>query len=74
MRLVGIALLALLVLVIMPLPSWVGRFRKHPNLREICYLNAVLLWTGIGWVILLIWAASGKESEKIRKLRTRYRR
>jgi uncharacterized membrane protein len=73
-RIIGIGLLILLILVIMPLPSWVARFRKHPNLREIYYLNVVLVWTGIGWVILLIWAVSGQESEKIRKLRERYRR
>lgn len=74
MRVVGVLLLIAIFFVIVPLPTWVAKFRSHPNLREISYLNVILVWTGIGWVILLLWAASGRESEKVRSIRQRFRR
>lgn len=74
MRIIGITLLFLLVFVIMPLPTWVANARRHPNSKEIFFLNLALVWTGIGWAILLAWAVSGRESKKMRKLRERFGR
>ena len=33
---------------------------KHPNKSGIVILNIFLGWTGIGWVIALIWAVTKK--------------
>ena len=38
------------------LPSLVARSRKHHQGRAIFVLNLLLGWTGIGWVIALVWA------------------
>lgn len=65
------ALLIFLVFVVIPLPSWIAKFRKHPNFSEIAVLNVLLLWTGIGWMALLIWAASGRELKWLERFRAK---
>ena len=42
------ALLIFLVFVVIPLPSWIAKFRKHPNFSEIAVLNVLLLWPASG--------------------------
>ena len=65
---------ALAIIVIVPLPSVVAKLRNHPNKREIYVLNVVLIWTNIGWFILLAWALWGKESKRLQELRSKWRR
>ncbi len=38
------------------LPSFVAAFRRHHNAGAIFVLTLLLGWTGLGWVIALIWA------------------
>jgi hypothetical protein len=54
----GTLLLALTLLVVMFLPSFIAGYRRHRNAVPIGLLNLFLGWTVIGWVIALIWSAS----------------
>ncbi len=63
----------LLVGVLMPLPSWVALLRKHPEAKLIYALNLALVWTGIGWLALLGWAAFGWETKVMRDAIARFR-
>jgi hypothetical protein len=38
------------------LPTIIAKMREHYNQNAILLLNLILGWTGIGWVIALIWA------------------
>ncbi len=49
-------LLPLLGLSVYFFPSIVGWKKKHKDMLAIFILNFFLAWTGLGWVIALIWA------------------
>lgn len=38
------------------LPGIVAQARKHKNKDAIAILNLLLGWTGLGWIIALVWA------------------
>jgi cyanate permease len=38
------------------LPALVARARDHRNASAIVVLNFFLGWTGLGWIVALIWA------------------
>ena len=44
------------------LPTIIAGLRKHTNLTAIILLNLLLGWSGLGWVIALIWAVKKPES------------
>ena len=50
----------LLILVVVAalyfLPSGIAAARKKRNVGAILALNILLGWTGIGWVVALVWA------------------
>ena len=48
--------MALIVLILMFLPSLLAIQNKHTNKNAIIVLNILGGWTGIGWLIALIWA------------------
>ena len=60
LALIGILLLLILALAVSLfisfLPFIVALLRKHPQKVPIFLLNLLLGWTGIGWVVALIWA------------------
>lgn len=45
------------------LPSIVAFCRHHQNSPAILILNLLLGWTGIGWVVALVWASTKVETE-----------
>jgi len=47
---------AIIFLVVYFLPALVGCLNKKKNAGGIFMLNLLLGWTGIGWIIALIWA------------------
>ncbi len=51
-------LIGILSLCIHFIPSVVAYSRLHSDRLAILILNILLGWTGIGWIILLIWACS----------------
>ena len=38
------------------IPNWVASVRHHHNANAIFFLNLLLGWTFIGWVVALVWA------------------
>ena len=48
----------LMVLFFYFIPAIVGYSRKKHNKGAILVLNLFLGWTGIGWVVALIWAVA----------------
>jgi len=38
------------------LPSIIAGIKKHPNKNSILVLNIILGFTGIGWLVLCVWA------------------
>jgi hypothetical protein len=51
--------LLIVVVVIYLLPTIVARHNHHPKGDGSAILNIFLGWTLIGWVVALVWAASG---------------
>lgn len=50
--------MALLIqLLLYFLPFFIALLKKHKSSDTIFVLNLLLGWTGIGWIVLLIWAA-----------------
>ena len=39
------------------LPSLISFLRRNKNYPAIFFLNFLLGWTGIGWVVALVWSA-----------------
>lgn len=37
-------------------PSWIALIRHHPSTRAIIATNVLAGWTGVGWVVALVWA------------------
>jgi hypothetical protein len=54
------------------LPTFVGFFRKHPNMTPILIVNIFLGWTLVGYVVALAWAFTAQEEPKTYR-RKRYR-
>jgi hypothetical protein len=56
---VQIILLVMGINLILFIPSIVGA--KHRNFKAILCVNILLGWTGIGWIIALVWSLTGSE-------------
>lgn len=48
--------LILFFLCVYFLPTIVAQFRGHRSVGAVCALNLFLGWTGLGWVVALVWA------------------
>jgi heme/copper-type cytochrome/quinol oxidase subunit 2 len=48
-----------LVIMLYFLPTFVAKSRHHRSGDAITLLNLVLGWTVLGWLVALIWAATG---------------
>lgn len=55
------SIIVLLALLIHFLPSFIAFSREHKSRMLILLLNVVLGWTGIGWIVLMIWAVKGSD-------------
>ena len=40
-------------------PAMIAWIRQHPSLAFIFMLNALLGWTVVGWIAILMWVLSG---------------
>lgn len=54
-RMPGIAIIVFVAFMYM-LPTYVASKKGHHNQQAIMWLNILAGWTGIGWLIALIWA------------------
>lgn len=52
---IGIVALAGLA-ILYPLPAFIAWWRAHPSTGPIALLDLVLGWTGIGWLLALLWS------------------
>ena len=79
---IGVAAIGLLFSLYM-YPSKIARKKEHDQTAVIVWLNALLGWTVIGWIVMLIWGNSAQkstsanegvlvsdETEKLLKLKT----
>lgn len=46
----------LMWLAVYALPAIVAVYRRHPNRTPIILVNVLLGWSGIGWIVALVWA------------------
>ncbi len=44
------------------LPAIISAARSHPDNLAIFLTNLLLGWTGLGWIIALIWSATSKKT------------
>jgi hypothetical protein len=56
--------LVLAILVLYLLPSYIAFRRKHKNLAPVMVFNILLGWTGIAWIVALIWSLSYQGESK----------
>ena len=61
----GAAGLLIVLLPIYFLPAIVASNRKHPSSAAIFIFNLFLGWTFLGWVLALVWAASGPGGHRV---------
>lgn len=54
---VAVVLVSVLFVGMYLLPTIVAIFSKHKNTVAVFFLNLLLGWTFIGWVVALVWAA-----------------
>ncbi|MCZ6556378.1 MAG: superinfection immunity protein [SAR324 cluster bacterium] len=40
-------------------PAMIAWFRQHQSFAAVLMLNALLGWTVVGWIAILLWALSG---------------
>ncbi len=40
-------------------PTMIAWFRQHESLATVIMFNALLGWTVVGWIAILLWALSG---------------
>jgi hypothetical protein len=50
----------LLVVLLALLPTLIAFQREHDRRIEITFLNLLAGWTGIGWIVALVWATARK--------------
>jgi hypothetical protein len=48
----------LALLVVYWLPTVIAFYRGHPNRWPVAVLNLLTGWTGIGWIIALVWSVT----------------
>ena len=51
-------LLALTVLILYFIPSFIASNRNHKNIAAIFVLNLLLGWMLVGWIVALIWSCT----------------
>jgi hypothetical protein len=56
--------IAVVILIVYFVPGINATSRKHPNAGAIWLLNIFLGWTGLGWLVALIWSATGTDGSK----------
>ncbi len=59
--------LVLAIVVIPPvyfLPAVLAASKNHPQAAAIFFVNLVLGWTIVGWVVALVWGAAGAPGEQ----------
>lgn len=56
----GLACLGLACVLLYLLPLIVGTLRRHENSVGLAALTVLLGWTGVGWLLAMLWAVMGQ--------------
>ena len=51
-------------------PAIMAWYRQHPSVTAVLLLNALLAWTVVGWILILLWALSGPGAVESRSAMT----
>ena len=46
------------------LPFALAKYRKHRQSDAILLVNLLLGWTGLGWIVALIWSATATDGKR----------
>jgi hypothetical protein len=57
----GLTALAV-IFVVHFLPAFIAFYRKHPNRIPILLVNIFFGWTGLGWIVALIWSFTNPQA------------
>jgi hypothetical protein len=55
-------------------PSGIAYARRHKYTKTIFLLNLLFGWTGLGWIILLVWSFKGKKRHYNKKRENKRRK
>jgi hypothetical protein len=55
----------IIMLTIYFIPALVARYRQHQQTLAIFMLSLLLGWTGIGWMLALIWACTAVQRPQV---------
>ena len=46
------------------IPFAIAYSRRHKNTKTVFLLNLLFGWTGLGWIVLLVWSFKGKTAQR----------
>ena len=46
------------------IPFAIAHARRHKYTKTVFLLNLLFGWTGLGWIVLVVWAFAGKKDRK----------
>jgi len=59
-----VLLVGVIGLVIYFLPTAIAMLRAHPNFMPIFFINLLLGWICIGWIVALVWSVTAIDKSK----------
>ncbi|HFN4168276.1 superinfection immunity protein [Enterobacter hormaechei] len=60
----GVILLVIMIVLYL-LPALIASIRSHKNSTAIWVLTVILGWTGLGWVVALIWSFTNQNDRTL---------
>ncbi len=66
----GQILFALVLAALFFLPTIIAAKKRHPNRIGIFVVNLLMGWTGLGWIVALIWALIAPQTSSPQKSKT----
>ena len=57
-------ILCVIALAIYFLPTGIAMLRDHPNFMAIFFINILLGWLCLGWIVALVWSVTAIDKSK----------
>ena len=61
---IAAAIVATLGTMIFLIPAYIACWRQHSSRAAILATNIFLGWSGLGWIVALIWSLTGERKER----------